>query len=341
MGAVPGKPLGYTYGAAAEMSGKTVDTSRKHSNHMCYGPGSSIAHPGIFPHNEKSLRWSADQWFQFDWRAGWGTDEFEKQLRASGARPPFPKDWDSVDERRDARKVLDENLKLLAVKRESATAVMEAGSKSDGPFFDSPVRFGYDLNFHYIVRNISEGHNMPSGSLGAQPQLWLNVVLTRPSGEHVWETCYLHRNADLANPHSRDVPQRRIRPDLQLFNLPTQFLITGVKGPDREMYLPINSDFDQIPFLRPGAQPITVLNHPPFIRMEAHSIPPLDSRKAKYHVPGNLLCNPGTYRLSVRLRSRMEPIYFMRFCNATPEMERRMLEATLDLHPYTVEFTVQ
>jgi hypothetical protein len=50
---------------------------------------------------------------------------------------------------------------------------------------------------------------------------------------------------------------------------------------------------------------------------------------------------PGPYRLSVRLRSRMEPIYFMRFVGATPEMERRMLEQTVDLHPYSVEFTVQ
>ena len=167
------------------------------------------------------------------------------------------------------------------------------------------------------------------------------TVLTGPSGEHVWESGYLDRNGDLANQHSLEVTQRRIPADLQLFNLQTQFLITGVKGTDREMYLPVNLDFDQLAFLRPGAQPISVLNHPPFIRMEAHSIPPLDSRKAKYKVPGTLLCKPGKYRLSVRLRSRLEPIYFMRFCGATPEMERRMIESTLDLHPYTVEFQVQ
>jgi len=341
MGQVPGKPLGYSYGPAAEISGKTIDNNRKHSNHMFFGPGNSIAHPGIFPHNEKALRWTMEQWMEFDWRSDWGTAAFEKSVAKRTHTVNFPKAWDSADERRDARKVLNENFKLLDIKKASSIAVMEAGSKIDGPFFDSPVRRGRDLRFHYVVSNISEGHNMPSGSLGAQPQLWLNVVLTGPNGQWLWETGYLDANGDLANQHSLQVTQRIIPPDRQLFNLQTQFLITGVKGTEREMYLPINVDIDQLPFLRPGAQPISVLNHPPFIRLENHSIPPLDSRKARYTVPQHLLNQPGSYRLSVRMRSRLEPIYFMRFCNATPEMERRMLEQTIDIHPYAVEFTVE
>jgi nitrate/TMAO reductase-like tetraheme cytochrome c subunit len=340
MGLVPGKPLGYSYGAAAEMSGKTVNTQRKHSNHLFYGPGNSIAHPGIFPHNEKAHRWTTDQWFSFDWRAGWGTPEFEKAVVNKQILAAFPKDWDTADERRDARKVLDENFKLLDIKKQSAIAVMEAGGKIDGPFFDAPVQIGSDLSFHYVVSNVSEGHNMPSGSLGAQPQLWLNVVLSGPTGVRLWETGYLDGNGDLANQHSLQVTKGLIPADHQLFNLQTQFLITGVKGTDREVYLPVNLDIDQIPFLRPGAQPIRVLNHPPFIRMESHSIPPLDSRKAKYRIPASLMTQPGQYRLSVRMRSRLEPIYFMRFCDATPEMERRMLEQTIDLHSYSVAFTV-
>jgi hypothetical protein len=107
------------------------------------------------------------------------------------------------------------------------------------------------------------------------------------------------------------------------------------------MYLPINVDFDQLPFLRPGAQPITVLNHPPFIRMEARSIPPLGHKIARYRVPLELLQERGTYRLSARLRSRVEPIYFMRFVNATTEMEQMMIESTLDIHPYSVQFEIR
>ncbi len=340
MGMVPGKPLGYEYGAAAEMSEKSVDKNRKHSNHMFFGPGNSIAHPGIFPHNEKALRWTVDQWLEFDWRGGWGTDAYEKALANRQFTATFPQSWNSADERRDARKVLDENFKLLDVKKASSIAVMEAGTHIDGPIFEQQPQVGNDLPLHYIVTNVSEGHNSPSGSLGAQPQLWLNVVLTGPDGCHLWESGYLDANGDLANQHSLLVTGRQIPPDKQLFNLQTQFMITGVKGTDREMYLPVNVDIDQLPFLRPGNIPYSVMNHPPFIRMEQKSIPPLGNKKANYRIPGELLRTPGNYRISVRLRSRMEPIYFMRFVNATPEMERRMLEQTIDLHPYSVEFSV-
>ena len=99
-------------------------------------------------------------------------------------------------------------------------------------------------------------------------------------------------------------------------------MITGAKGTDREFYVPVNFDIDQLPFIRPGTQPISTLNHPPFIRMESQSLAPLGSRECPYHIPGELIQQPGTYRLSFRMRSRSEPIYFMRFCEATPEMER-------------------
>lgn len=341
MGAVPGKAEGYMTGPAAEMNGKWVDPNRKHSNHMFFGPSNSIANPGIFPHNEKALRWTVDDWFAFDWRGGWGTKEFEKAVADKRINLQFPKTWEATDDRRDARKVLDDNFEMLNIKKASSIAVLEAGSQVEGPYFGNyRPTLGTDLDLTYIVKNASEGHNNPSGSLGAQPQLWLNVVLTGPDGEWLWESGYLDCNGDLANQHSLEVTKGNIPPDAQLFNLQTQFMITGVKGTDREMYLPINVDFDQLPFLRPGNIPYSVMNHPPFIRMEQKSIPPLGSKKARYKIPGHVISKCGTYRLSVRLRSRMEPIYFMRFCNATPEMERRMLEQTVDLHPYTTTFTV-
>lgn len=341
MGLVPGKAMGYPIGAAAEVNGKTVNNNRKHSNHLFYGPGQSIAHPGLFPHNEKALRWNLDQWLQFDWRAGWGTPEFEQALSNKLIQANFPEAWKTVDERKDARKVLDDNAKLLDIKRASSAAVMSAAAHVDGPFFNEQPRIGQALPFHYVVQNHSDGHNLPTGSLGAQPQLWLNVVLTGPDGRWLWESGQLDANGDLCDLNSELVNGGRIRPDHQLFNLQTKFLITGVKGTDRELCLPINIDTDQLPFIRPGGQPITVLNHPPTIRMEAHSIPPLGSKKAKYLVPAELIRQTGTYRLSVRMRSRMEPLYFMRFCDGTPEMQRRMLEQTIDLAQHTVQFEVR
>jgi hypothetical protein len=341
MGIVPGVNEGYSLGPAAVVEGRIVDPLRKHSNHMFYGPGYSIAHPGIFPHDPAQDRWTVNQWLEFDWRAGWGTDPFEKQLEAQGFTYYFPPTWANADDRYDAREIVDRNLKKLEYKREVRRQVLENGSRVDGPYFSGPVTVCEDLNFHYCVQNISKGHNMPSGSLGAQPQLWLNVVLIGPDGSRLWESGYLDTQGDLADMHSADVLNGRVPADRHLFNLQTKFLTTNVKGTDREMYLPINVDIDQLPYLRPGTQPVSVINHPPFIRMESHSIPALGQRSAKYTVPGHLLQQPGTYRLSVRLRSRAEPIYFMKFVKATPEMIRSMNEWIVDAHPATVVFEVR
>jgi nitrate/TMAO reductase-like tetraheme cytochrome c subunit len=341
MGAVPGKPHGYTYGAAAEVNGKTIHTNRKHSNHIFHGPSYPLAHPGIFPHNEKSLRWTAEQWLQFEHRDGWGTESFESALSRGEFQCRFPAAWSSAQERRDARKVLDENQKLLDVKRDSAQQTLENGSRIDGPFFVSDPRVGRDIKLNYIISNTSEGHNMPSGSLGAQPQLWLNTVLIGPDGSHLWESGHLDTNGDICDWHSLDVRAGRFQRDSQLMNLQTKFLITNVKGTEREMYLPVPVDIDPLPFFRPGTVPYTVLNHPPLIRMEAHSVPPLDSRTAHYSIPGKLISTPGVYRLSVRLRSRVEPAYFMIFCQGTPDMLRSLNESIFDVHPYSTEFVVR
>ena len=121
----------------------------------------------------------------------------------------------------------------------------------------------------------------------------------------------------------------------------SKFLTTNLKGTDREMYLPINLDFDQLPFIRPGGTPVSLLNHPPNVRLEKRSIPPLGSRDAKYKVPGKLPSKAGTYRLAVRLRGRSEPIYFMDFVGATTDMKRAMNEWITDSHAYAVEFDVR
>ena len=49
----------------------------------------------------------------------------------------------------------------------------------------------------------------------------------------------------------------------------------------------------------------------------------------------------GTYRLAVRMRSRAEPMYFMKFIGATPDMLRTMNEGIIDISAYTVEFDVK
>ena len=433
MGKTPGKAEGYETGPVAIVNGKPVGVDREHHNHSFYGPGATISHPGIFPFNPEAERWTIDEWLQFDYRAGWGTEDFEVDLIDGVIKAEFPETWADPVDREEARLVIEDNFELIEEKKELRQEVMNNGSKIDGPFFDDPPRVGESFSFEYKVTNTNNGHNLPSGSLGAQPEIWLNVALTNPSGETVWESGYVDSYGDMADLHSMDVaagmidhddqlfnlqtkflttnvkgtdremplPVRNLvtntnnghnlpsgslgaQPEIwlnvaltnpsgetvwesgyvdsygdmadlhsmdvaagmidhddQLFNLQTKFLTTNVKGTDREMPLPVNFDIDPIPFLRPGAVPTTVLNHPPFIRMEGRSLPPLADRIAKYKVPADAMTEAGTYRLSVRLRSRAEPIYFMRFVDATIEMEQAMNEWIVDIHPYAVEIDVQ
>lgn len=508
MGKVPGVAAGYETGPSAVVNGVEINPGRRHSNHSFYGPGYPIAHPGIFPHNPEAEAWDMEEWLMFDYRAGWGTEDFEDRvydinsamndlhyaleplgggqetlwgldgLDRAAARGPqgfetdrakerltskvealegiaypdgvddaiadaetaldtleeaiedagyngevmaavaklrtavaglageagaldefdaayeqvvaslettfntdasqadvdqliertnalraslpaaradfvaainavkkplgvnFPFIWADIGDREDAREIVDHNLVLLEEKRELRRQVMENGSRIDGPFFEGERQVGRDLDFKYVVHNIDEGHNLPSGSLGAQPEIWLNVALVDPDGKNVWESGYVDKNGDFADNHSLEVAAGTIPFDDQIFNLQSKFLTTNVKGTDREMYLPVNFDLDQRPFLRPANVPYTILNHAPFVRMEARSIPPLGSKDAEYSVPGELIKKAGDYKLAVRMRSRAEPIYFMRFVGATPEMEQSMNEWMLDIHPYTVEFAV-
>jgi nitrate/TMAO reductase-like tetraheme cytochrome c subunit len=341
MGKVPGKPEGYATGPSAVVGGKEINPGRKHANHRFIGPGYSIAHPGIFPHNTKAQAFTMKEWLEFDWRSGWGTNDFEDKVAHGKIKVDFPKRWADGLDREDARQIIDENLKKLDERYELRRQVMENGTKIDGPYFDGDPKAGKTLAFSYKIKNMNTGHNLPSGSLGAQPQLWVNVALVDPDGKNIWESGYVDSNGDMADLHSLDVAAGKIRTDQQLVNLQTKFLTTNVKGTDREMYLPVNFDIDPLPHLRPPQIPTTVLNHPPLVRLENHSLTPLGEMQAKYEVPGNLIKKPGKYRLAFRMRSRAEPIYFMRFVGATREMERRMNERMLSFHAYTVDLEVK
>jgi len=338
MGAIPGKAEGYEFDHCAIINDKPFGAPRRHANHSFWGPNFSIAHPGIFPHNKDAERYTPRQWLAFEYRAGWGTPEFEQSVVAGQT---FPAPWNTKDDRIDGRKVIDANLQKLNEKRGLATLTLSAGGKVEGPVFaDIAPTTLKPLKFTYKVSNISDGHNLPTGSLGAQPQLWLNAVLIGPDGRRIWETGYLDSNGDLADLNSVDVAHHRLPRDGQLFNLQTKFLVNNIRGTDREAPVPLNFSLDQLVFLRPGAVPVSVLNHPPLIRMENRSIPPLDHRLVHYRVPGELITQSGQYRLSVRLRSRPEPPYFMRLVGASPEMIRRLNENIIDFASSSTTFNV-
>ncbi len=341
MGKVPGKPEGYSTAPSAIVGGKAVNPNRKHANHRFIGPGYSIAHPGIFPHNKKAQAYSIKDWLEFDWRAGWGTTAFEDKVADGKIKVKFPPRWADALDREDARAIIEENIARLDERDEIRRQVMENSSHIDGPLIEGPTRIGEDLAFSYTIKNTNTGHNLPSGSLGAQPQLWVNVALLDPDGKNIWESGYVDSNGDVADLHSLDVAAGRIATDQQLVHFQTKFLTTNVKGTDREMYLPVNFDIDPLPHLRPPAIPTTVLNHPPLVRMENRSLPPLGKHVASYRVPGNLIKKPGKYQLAFRMRSRAEPIYFMRFVGSTRAMEQSMNERIMNFHVFAVDVDVK
>jgi hypothetical protein len=341
MGKVPGKPEGYATAPSAIVGGKEINPGRRHANHRFIGPGYSIAHPGIFPHNKKALAIKVEDWLQFDWRAGWGTTAFEDKVADGKLKVTFPKRWADALDREDARLIIDENLAKLTERDKLRREVMENSSKIDGPRIEGTPQVGRDLAFSYAIKNANSGHNLPSGSLGAQPQLWVNVALVDPDGRNVWESGYVDRNGDMADLHSLDVAAGRMSADQQLVHFQTKFLTTNIKGTDREMYLPVNFDIDPLPHLRPPGVPTSVLNHPPLVRMENHSLSPLETKIARYKVPGHLIQRPGKYRIAFRMRSRAEPIYFMRFVEATKDMERTMNERMMNFHVFAVDVEVK
>ena len=103
MGKVPGKSKGYATAPSAVVGGKKINPGRKHANHSFMGPGYSIAHPGIFPHNTKAQAVSMKDWLRFDWRAGWGTTEFEDKVADGKIKAKFPKRWADPLDREEAR----------------------------------------------------------------------------------------------------------------------------------------------------------------------------------------------------------------------------------------------
>jgi Cytochrome c554 and c-prime len=333
MGVTPGKNSPYATGPAADIKGKYVNLNRPATDHTFVGPGYPISHPGLFPFRREDTPFTPQQWLKFDYRRKWGHDDFENDIPAGYT---FPPEWQNAADRRTAWKIVEENLVRWRERRTMRRKLLDQASRLDGPFFNAPPQSGKPFAFEYRIKNLNEGHNLPSGSLGAQPELWLNVALIGPDGKIVWESGYVDDEGDVADLQSAGVRSGKVEHDDQLVSMQAKFITTNVKGTDREMYLPINLDFDQLPFIRPGGTPNSLLNHPPFARMEKRSIPPGGTRIASYKVPAGAMTQSGTYKLAARLRGRTEPIYFMNFVFATNDMIRSENEWADDTHAYAV-----
>ena len=155
MGKEQGVASGYEYGPAAVVGGVPTK-DRKLTNHMFSGPDYSIIHPGIFPHNSEAQQMATlEQWLEYDVEAGWGTDEFEDTVSDDYE---FPARWEGIDDRYDARDILDDQFALLEEARLSRLEVLRNGYQISDIVTESAGKDG--IEFKVKVISATDGHNI-------------------------------------------------------------------------------------------------------------------------------------------------------------------------------------
>ena len=306
MGKIQGKKSGYDEGPAAYLGddNSKPTPARKLTNHYFAGPDHTIIHPGIFPHNQDAVEIATlEEWLLFDYKADWGTDEFEDEVADDAV---FPDAWDSVDARYEAREVLDEQFSLLEWAQLKRLEVLRNGFEL-GDIEVTKSQVGKGIKVQVPVKNITDGHNVPTG-FDAERVIWLQTTITDADGKVIFQSGDLDPNGDVRDAHSLYVHNGEIPLDYQLFNLQSKFLTRNVRGGEREQVLPINISLDPLPFVRPSTRS-TVLTGQPFgARKHRMTIPPLTTRVHNYKVDSDLLTGPGKYTMDVALKVGMVPI---------------------------------
>ena len=302
MGKVQGVVSGFEEGPAAVVGG--VETlPRKITNHFFAGPDYSIIHPGIFPHNAEAAEMATlREWLQFDHEAGWGTDAFEDSLPAGYA---FPERWRSIDDRYDARGILNRQFELLEWAKEKRHEVLRNGY---GLGEIQTVDAGTNrLRFRVEVQNLTGGHNVPTG-FDAERLVWLFVQVRDASGRLVFQSGDLDPNGDVRDLHSLYVHNGELPQDTQLFSLQSKFVTRNIRGGEREQVLAVNYSIDALPFVRPSTTSTILTGQPEAARKHRQTIPPLTSRWQTYTVSGKQLSGPGQYSATVQLKAAMVPV---------------------------------
>jgi hypothetical protein len=303
MGNVQGKPdSGFGYGPAAIVGGVPT-RDRKVTDHFFAGPDYSVIHPGIFPHNVEASQFKTmREWLQFDWKAGWGTKEFEDKVRPGTV---FPEAWKSVDDRYDARKIIDVQLKRLAVAKEKRLQVLRNG------YGMSEIRLVRNdnggLKYEIDVKNLTDGHGTPTG-FDAERLVFVQTTVTDADGKVLYQSGDRDPNGDVRDRHSMYVHNGELPLDDDLFNLQTKFIVRMLRGGDREQVLVVNNSQSALSFVRPETRATTIYGRPFGARKHKQNLDPLGQRTATYAVDGKALTGRLPYRIEARLISQMVPV---------------------------------
>jgi hypothetical protein len=302
MGKVQGIPSGYDYGPAAVIF--DVPTKpRKLTNHLFAGPDYSLIHPGIFPHNADAQEFATlEEWLQFDVAAGWGTDEFEDTVTDD---TEFPEAWESIDDRYEAREIIDEQLELLEWVTEKRLEILRNGYILGDIVTDKADKDG--IRFRVQVRNGTDGHNVPTGFTGER-LVWLDVTVVDRDGTVIFRSGDRDPNGDLRDGHSSYVHAGEVELDPYLFSLQSIFLTQNGRGGEIEHVIPIPYPVFALPRVLPSTASLVFTGEPATERNHKKGIEPLGQRWAEYKVAGSALTGKGPYRATVKLMEQPVPV---------------------------------
>ena len=302
MGRVQGKPSGYDYGPAAVV-GDVETMPRKLTTHLFSGPDYSVIHPAIFLHNAAAQQMATiEEWLTFDYRAGWGTDEFEDTVSDDH---PFPERWEAIDARFDARDILDRQFERLGLARQKRLEVLRNGYGMGEITVEQADADG--IRFVVEVKNLTNGHHVPTGFTGER-QVWLEVTVTDRDGDAIFKSGDRDPNGDLRDSHSSFVHGGEAELDAQLFSLQSRFLVQSGRGAKLEQVIPIPYPFIALPRVLPSQSSLILTGEPPTERNHKQGIAPLDTRLAHYRIRGAALNGKGPSRANIRLRAQAVPI---------------------------------
>jgi hypothetical protein len=301
MGTVQGIPSGYEEGPAAVI-GDVPTKPRKLTNHFFAGPDFSVLPPGIFPHNVEAARMATiEQWLQYDVAAGWGTDAFENKVPQGMS---FPERWDSVDDRYDAREIIDYQLERLDWARTKRLEVLRNGYNLARVETVKADKSG--IRFKVTIENITEGHNTPTGFTGER-LVWAQVTVRDREGTAIFKSGDLDPNGDYRDNESSYVHNGELPLDDQLLTLQSRFLVQSVRGGERERVIPIPYSTTALPFLRPTRLSLILTGESTVERNHRKGIEVGGHRSGTFSIDGDMLTGKGPYTANVKLMAAMAP----------------------------------
>ena len=353
MGEVPGEPAGYRIAPIAKV-GNVHTRPRKRTNHMISGPDYSIVHPGIFPHNPEAVKEEHDaysharggppglatmrEWLTFNYRAGWGTREFEQSDAAGELNENGAEAWRDPARRYRARDILNEQITLLGEYNESRRRILVTAFRLGQIERDS--RVGSGLAFRILVYNGTDGHGVPTG-FDAERMVFLRTIVSDANNKIVFVSGDLDPNGDIRDSHSAYVHNGKLPIDRQLFSLQTKFITRNVRGGEREQVLNVPFSPDPLPYIRPATRPYTVLGRPLGARKHKQTLETNNGERwARYHVHPTQLTGCGPYTVSVQVVAGMVPVNLIHaiadvgfdYDLSAREVATRIVEGHLVLH---------